>query len=382
MEKGNSITINGNEYSFENNETILEVATRNGIYIPTLCHLKDTIPTGACRVCLVEVEKARGLVASCAMPAGNNMIVYTDSSKVIDARRHIVAFLIASGNHNCAARGSTSKDWTDFQLDVREYDKGSDICPAYGSCQLQELAYRYQVSDLLVDMNLHELEPHYPIEDVNPFIIRDFSRCILCGRCVKACTEIQVNNAISFGYRSAKAKIVTSGDNPLSESDCVFCGECIQACPVAALTLKDHRYEERLWELDRTESTCTYCGTGCTIDIMTNKEGKIVNVNGTKSGVVNRGSLCVKGRFGYDFVHHPDRLTTPLIKENNEFREASWDEALDLIASRLGDIKSKSGPDSIALLTSARCTNEENYLMNKFARAVIGTNNLDHCARL
>jgi predicted molibdopterin-dependent oxidoreductase YjgC len=381
MDKDNIVTINGSEYTYEDGETILDVALRNGIYIPTLCHLKGAVPTGACRVCVVEVVGARYLVPSCSAPVGKNMVVHTDSKKVRESRRYTIAFLMSSGNHNCAARGSTGKDWTDFQLGVQEYDQGTDICPAYGKCELQELAYRYQASELMSELRLSEVEPKYSMELANPFVIRDFSRCILCGRCVKACNEIQVNNAISFGYRGGSAKIVTKGDRPYIESDCVFCGECIQACPVAALTLKDNRYDTRPWDLKRIESTCTYCGTGCSIDIFV-KDNEIAMVNGTESGIVNQGSLCVKGRFGNDFVSSPDRLTQPLVREGGDFKPVTWDKALELISSRLTEIKEKHGPDSIAGLSSARCTNEDNYVMQKFLRAVIGTNNIDHCARL
>lgn len=376
MSSDNIIIINDREYIFEEGETILEVATRNGIFIPTLCHLEGTTPTGACRVCVVEVKGARNLVASCTMPASNNMIVHTDSPKVIEARRLIIALLMASGNHNCTARGNTEKDWTDYQLEVRDYDGFTDICDKYGTCKLQEYAYLYQVSDL----NLGEIKPDYEMESVNPFIIRDFSRCIMCGRCVKACNEIQVNNAINYGYRGIAAKITTRGDDPLNNSDCVFCGECLQVCPVGALVEKDSRYV-RPWELERVESICTYCGTGCSIDLFV-KDGKVVKVSGTESGVVNRGSLCVKGRFGNSFIHSPDRLTKPLIREGDQLREATWSEALDLISSKLTEIKEKGGPDSITGLSSARCSNEDNYIMQKFFRAVIGTNNIDHCARL
>ncbi len=372
------ITINGRQYDFEDGETILDVAARNGIYIPTLCHLKDTTPTGACRVCVVEVKGARYLTASCAMPAADKMEVLTDSPKVIEARKYIVALLMTSGNHNCTARGKTEGDWTDFQLNVRNYDKSAEICEAYGVCKLQELAYLYQVGDL---MQFDEFETEYPIEDVNPFIVRDFSRCINCGRCVKACNEIQVNNAISYGYRGFESKIITSSDKPLKDSDCVFCGECVRVCPVAALVEKNSRFNARQWDVKRVQSVCTYCGTGCGIDLYV-KDGKIIRVSGSEDGVVNKGSLCVKGRYGNDFVHHPDRLTKPLLRDGDNFKEVGWDEALDFISKKLTEIKEKDGPDSIAALSSARCTNEDNYVLQKFIRAGVGTNNVDHCARL
>ena len=377
----NTLTINGKEYSFEKDETILDIALRNKIFIPTLCHLKDSNPTGACRVCLVEIEGARNLTPACAMPASNKMKVHTDSPKVIEARRFVISLLMVSGNHNCAVRGATEGDWTDFQLKVKDYDSSEEICDAYGSCELQELAYRYQVSDIIKNLRLEGLKPKYEMEEVNPFILRDFSRCILCGRCVKACNEVQVNNAISIGYRGVEAKIVTRGDNSLKDSDCVFCGECLQVCPVGALVLKENKHNTKHWEMQKTQTICTYCGTGCSIDIFT-KDGEIVQVNGTEESIVNNGSLCIKGRFGNDFVHSEERLKKPLKKEGSEFKEIEWDEAFDFIAKKLNEIKEKNGPDSIAGLSSARCTNEDNYIMQKFIRGVIGTNNIDHCARL
>jgi predicted molibdopterin-dependent oxidoreductase YjgC len=377
MADENRLVINGNELTFSPGETILEVARRNDIDIPTLCHLKGAAPTGSCRVCVVEVEGARTLIASCAAPAAKGMVVHTESPKVIEARKMVLQLLLSSGNHNCAVRGSDGVDWTAFQLKVQEEDGSDDLCPVWGDCRLQDLAYRYQVSG-----DTFEGTPTpYPMETVNPFIVRDFSRCILCGRCVQACNDVQVNNAINFGFRGAPTKIVAAEDKPLRDSDCVFCGECVQACPVGALVEKDARYRVRPWETETVRTTCTYCGVGCQLDLHV-KDGRVVKVTGAKDVAPNYGSLCVKGRFGYDFIHSPDRLTHPLIKENGQFRKASWEEALDFVAGRLSEIREASGADSIGVLTSARVTNEENYIANKFARAVLKTNNIDHCARL
>jgi predicted molibdopterin-dependent oxidoreductase YjgC len=377
MADENTLVINGNELTFAPGETILEVARRNDIDIPTLCHLKGATPTGSCRVCVVEVEGARTLIASCAAPAAKGMVVHTESPKVIEARKMVLQLLLSSGNHNCAVRGSDGVDWTAFQLKVQQEDGSDELCPVWGDCRLQELAYRYQVSG-----DTFEGTPTpYPMETVNPFIVRDFSRCILCGRCVQACNDVQVNNAINFGFRGAPTKIVAAEDKPLRDSDCVFCGECVQACPVGALVEKDARYRVRPWETEKVRTTCTYCGVGCQLDLHV-KDGRVVKVTGAKNVAPNYGSLCVKGRFGYDFIHSADRLTHPLIKENGQFRKASWEEALDRVAGRLSEIREASGPDSIGVLTSARVTNEENYIANKFARAVLKTNNIDHCARL
>jgi predicted molibdopterin-dependent oxidoreductase YjgC len=377
MADENTLVINGNKLSFTPGETILEVARRNDIDIPTLCHLKGAIPTGSCRVCVVEVEGARTLIASCAAPAAKGMVVQTESPNVIEARKVIIQLLLSSGNHNCAVRGSDGVDWSSFQLKVQEEDGSDELCPVWGDCRLQDLAYRYQVSG----EKFEGTPTPYPMETVNPFIVRDFSRCILCGRCVQACNDVQVNNAINFGYRGSPTKIVAAEDKPLKDSDCVFCGECVQACPVGALVEKDARYRVRPWETGKVRTTCTYCGVGCQINLHV-KDGRVVKVTGAEGVAPNYGSLCVKGRFGYDFINAAERLTHPLIKENGQFREATWEEALDLVAGRLSEIKEKSGPDSIGVLTSARVTNEENYIANKFSRAVLKTNNIDHCARL
>ncbi len=377
MEPKNIISINGNDFTFEPGETILQVARNNNIDIPTLCHLKAATPTGACRICMVEVEGARSLVASCAAPAGNGMVVQTESPKVVEARKLLIRLLLSSGNHNCAVRGSDEQGWTQFQLGAHKSDSSTELCPVWGDCRLQDLAYRYQVSGDGFDGT----HTPYPMETVNPFIVRDFSRCVLCGRCVQACNEVQVNKAISFGYRGSSTKIIAAGDRPYGDSDCVFCGECLQVCPVGALVEKDARYELRQWEAQKVRTTCTYCGVGCQLNLHV-KDNRVMKVDGVEGAAPNHGSLCVKGRFGYDFIGSDKRLTTPLIKENDRFREASWDEALNLVADKFKAIKNDAGADTIGVLTSARISNEENYLANKFTRAVLKTNNIDHCARL
>jgi len=376
MDEQKSIFINGNSFSFTPGETILTVAQRNHIDIPTLCYLKKTTPTDACKICVVEVENAKNLLPACSTPAEDNMKVRTESSRVVESRRQTIFQMLSRGNHNCAIRAPHEESWTEYQLKVQHEDNSGQICPAWGDCRLQDLAYRYQVSG----DGYSKVAALYPMETVNPFIIRDFSRCILCGRCVKACNEIQVNNAIEFGYEGEALKIVASDDKPLKDSDCVFCGECIQVCPVGALVPKDARFD-RPWEAEKVRTTCSYCGVGCQIDFHV-KDNRIIKITGAEDTPPNYGSLCVKGRFGFNFVHSRDRLTTPLIKENGELREATWDEALDLTAKRLSEIKDQHGADSIGVFTSARVTNEDNYVAQKFTRAVLKTNNIDHCARL
>jgi formate dehydrogenase major subunit len=371
------LAMNGQSLSFTPGQTLLEVAEAHGIAIPTLCHLKGTTPTGACRVCVVEVEGARTLLPACSTPAGPRMVVKTDSPAVIAARRTILELLLASGNHNCAVPAADNGDWTAFQLRVQAADQTDDLCPVWGDCKLQELAYAYQARS---DRYPRTDKTGEPPELANPMIVRDFSRCILCGRCVQACNEVQVNKAISYGYRGSESKIVAAGDRPLASSDCVFCGECIQACPVGALVEKKARYTWRPWKDKKVRSTCPYCGVGCQQWLHV-QDGRIVKVTGVEDAEPNRGRLCVKGRFGYDFIYSEDRLKTPLIREGDDFREASWEEALDLVADRFKTIIAESGPDAIAGVSCARSINEDSYQMQKLFRAAIGTNNIDHCAR-
>lgn len=348
----NTFTLNQRTVAFMPGQTILEAAAAAGVRIPTLCHLRGTTPTGACRICLVEVTGARSLMTACSTPAAPNMVIQTESTRVVQARKLILELLLASGEHDCL------------------------ICPSCGDCQLQDLAFKYQVTPKRFDRwtDFRETE-------VNPLIVRDFSRCILCGRCVQACNEVQVNRAISFGYRGKKAKIVAAGDRSLKDSDCVFCGECVQVCPTGALSEEKARTTWRPWkERQRVRTTCPYCGVGCQQWLHV-QGGKIVKVTGVMGAEPNKGRLCVKGRFGYDFIYSEERLKTPLIKENGEFRDASWDEALDLVASKFKQIIAESGPHALAGVSCARSINEDSYNMQKLFRAVIGTNNIDHCAR-
>ena len=216
-----TLTLNGKQVEFEPGQTILTVAENNGVRIPTLCHLKGCTPTGACRICLVEVAGARSLVASCSTPAEKGMVVETETDRVHRTRKLTTEFLMASGKHDCIT------------------------CERSGACTLQDLAYRYGIDKVRFETATRP----YENEDANPFIIRDFTRCILCGRCVQACQEVQVNRAISFGYRGPHAKIIAGVDVPYHESDCVFCGQCVQACPVGALIEKKSKFLGRIWDV-------------------------------------------------------------------------------------------------------------------------------------
>ncbi len=371
----NFFSLNGNEVDFQPGETILEAARRHGVVIPTLCHLEGTTPTGACRICVVEVEGAATLMAACATPVSAGMRIKTESARVVQTRRTLLELLLASGNHTCAAGPTGAGSWTEAQMRARELD-GDALCPAWGDCKLQELAFQYQAKpDRFVPA-----PDAPPPELANPMIERDFSRCIRCGRCLQACNEVQVNRAIGFGYHGTQSKIVTAGDRPLADSNCVFCGQCVQACPTGALVDKKSRDRWRSWEVEKIRTTCPYCGVGCQQWLHV-RDGRIVRVTAVEDAQPNQGRLCVKGRYGYDFIYSEERLKTPLIREGDRFREASWDEALDLVAGKCKQIIAESGPNALAGVSCARSINEDSYNMQKLFRAVFKTNNIDHCAR-
>ncbi len=353
MSEEQTLTMNGQTVDFQQGESILDVAERHGIFIPTLCHIKGLSSSAACRICVVEDERSGDLLTACHAPPRKGMTLQTESKKVIDSRKTTLELLLASGNHDCL------------------------LCPAAGECTLQDLAYMYQVPGTKFTRQV----PPYEMETVNPLILRDFSKCVHCWRCVRACQEIAVNNAISIGYRGKTSKIVAAGDRALKDSDCVFCGECVQACPTAALVPKDARFRPRTWHTTKVRTTCPYCGVGCQMHLHV-KDNRIHKITGAENTPPNQGSLCVKGRFGFDFVNSPQRLKTPLIKENGQFREADWEEAMQACASGLEKARNTHGADSLGVLSSAKVTNEENFLLQKFTRAVLGTNNIDHCARL
>lgn len=371
------IKINGSTYSFKIGQTIFEIAEENHIHIPSLCHLKGTTPDGKCQVCVIEIDKEKDLKTACTTIAAEGLSVWTHSFRVIQARKQTIKTLLSSGNHNCAIGSSARGNWTDFQMMSMQADGAEDLCPAWGDCLLQNLSYEYQVEG----GGFKYPGIKYPMETINPLIIRDFSRCILCGRCVKACNEVQVNRAIHLDNDETGDKVIAGkNDVALKDSDCVFCGECVQACPVGALVEKKARYKWRPWEITKIRTTCPYCGVGCQLWLHVKNE-KIIKVTGVENGAPNKGRLCVKGRFGYDFIYSGERLKTPLIKENNIFREATWNEALDLVAKKFMQIIEEDGPDALAGVSCARSINEDSYQMQKLFRAVFKTNNIDHCAR-
>ncbi|HBH60506.1 MAG TPA: hypothetical protein DDX85_01940 [Nitrospiraceae bacterium] len=350
--KNISLHIDGKYIQTAKGNTVLAAARHNGIYIPTLCYHPRTRKAGKCRMCVVEVQGLPGLQVSCSIQAQDGMVVLANTEKIIETRKMIVELYLSNGKHNCIS------------------------CEAAGACELQDAAYQLGIEK----SGFPVLEKDIPPDFSSPMIIRDMNKCIQCYRCIVGCNNIVVNEVLDMGFRGSNMTVVCDTNKPMGRSSCVVCGECVQLCPTGALTEKKSVAKGRSWEINKIRTTCPYCGVGCQIHLHV-KDNEIVRVSGVEDAEPNYGSLCIKGRFGYDFVHSPARLKTPLVRKNGRLEEVSWEEALDHTAKRLLDIKQEHGPDSIVGIGCARSTNESNYVMMKFMRAVIGTNNVDHCAR-
>ncbi len=361
------IKIDGMTIDAREGQTILQAAREHGIQIPTLCYHKDLTPTGNCRICVVEVANQRFLQAACVTQVWDGMEVLTCSERVMRSRKLTLELMLANHPQDCL------------------------VCDASGSCELQDLAYEYQVEVPAWGSK----GTRFPVDsDPNPFVRVDFNKCILCRRCVLACAEIQVRNVWGVANRGFEERIVAGADTTMLDARCESCGQCVAYCPTGALSDKLSYGKGRAHQVTKVRTTCVYCGVGCQFDLNV-KDGKVIGVTSNPDAPVNGMALCVKGRYGYDFIHHPDRLTRPKVRRylleggqklvngaGWEWVDTDWDTALNLAADKIRKTRDTHGPDSIGILTSAKCLNEENYLMNKLARQVIGTNNIDHCARL
>ncbi len=344
-----TLTINDKEISVPDNTTILEAAQMHGIAIPHLCKHPRLSAFGGCRLCVVEIKGVPRPVASCTTPVTSGMEIVTSTPQLEEHRKFVLELILSDHPNDCMT------------------------CEATGNCMLQELAYAYGVRG---EAYAGERRT-YAKRDGNPFIERDLEKCILCSRCVKVCEEVQGVEAIEIGYRGFKSKITTAYEEDL---DCEFCGQCIAVCPTGALTAKSSARKGRYDGVRQVDTVCAYCGTGCNITAHV-RNNEIIRVS-SKPWTPNEGWLCVKGRFGYKYVNSPERLTKPLIRRDVQFEDVTWDEAFAFIAGKLRQIKEQHGADAIGGLSSARCTNEENDLFQKMMRAAVGTNNVDHCARL
>ncbi len=353
------LTIDGQPVAVPPETTILNAAKTIGITIPTLCYLSDQMPDGSCRFCVVEVDGGRkkGLMIACAEHCTEGMIVQTESKEVIEARKFILEMLLSRHCTNCFT------------------------CPQNGKCKLQEYCYRYDVKFSDFGLDITALAK----DESNPFISYDPNLCIMCRRCERVCENTSGRNAISIVNRGYETKMGFPFGKSWSESTCESCGNCVAACPTGALTRKEIRKEGvRESNIDKKVLTsCPHCATGCQYYLLV-KDNKIVGTE-AYDGPANHGMLCVKGRFGsYNFVHAGDRVKYPLIKNKatGQFERATWDEALDLVASKFMEIKKKYGGDALAGFACSRSPNEDIYMVQKMVRTCFGTNNVDNCARV
>jgi formate dehydrogenase major subunit len=386
----NTITLNGVAWDVRPGERLIDLINRSGIELPQVCYHPQLGPIQTCDTCMVEVNGA--LVRACAAVVSAGMKVSTTSAAAAAAQRrafdrilenHLLYCTVCDNNNgNCTVHNTTK------MLGIEH----------------QEIPFKPKP---------------YEIDDTNPFYRHDPSQCLLCGRCVEACQDVQVNETLSINWEDEHPRVLWDGGSPIGQSSCVSCGHCVTVCPCNALMeksmlghagfltalpkstldrminiVKDVEPETgygailkvsdadsamRESRIRRTKTVCTYCGVGCSFDVWT-KDRHILKV-APEHGPANGISTCVKGKFGWDFVNSADRLTRPLLREHERFREATWDEALTLIGRRFTEIRSAHGPDALAFISSSKCTNEESYLMQKLARAVVGTNNIDNCSR-
>ena len=350
-----TLTIDGKKIMAKDGANLLQTALNNGIEIPFLCYHKKLSPTGACRMCVVKTEDQRGLVMACTVNVKEGMKITAFDKEIETARKHTLEYLLSE--HNDEYDGTY---FDELYFLARKYD-------------LEEPERRSYP-------DIHK-QIKYPADDTSPVLTYDSSKCIKCFRCIKACDEVQGKNVLSFSERGITSYII-AGMDKWDESECDGCGECIQLCPTGALVEKPHRNEINIEKIDKkVRTTCPYCGVGCQIMVYV-QDGKILRADGVEDVMPNDGRLCVKGRFGLDYVHSKERLTKPLIKKNGKFVEAEWEEALQLIAKKFNEIKEQYGSEALAGYGSAKCTNEDNYLFQKFVRMAFGNNNLDYCTRL
>jgi formate dehydrogenase alpha subunit len=349
------ITIDGKKIIAKAGTNLLKVARDNGIDIPGLCYHPRISPTAACRLCGVKIKGQRGIIMSCSLDAQNGMEIVAFDEELEQIRKNNIDFLLSEHND---------------QNDKTYSDELSILIDKYNLRNYSNRKYK----SILNQINTK-------VDNSSPVLSYDPSKCIKCFRCIKACDEIQGKEVLTMASRGIQSYIM-AGFGSFEKSECDGCGECIQLCPTGALVEKPHREKINIAEIDsKVRTTCPYCGVGCQIELWI-KDNKIVRTNGFEGVMPNDGRLCVKGRFGYDYVNSSERLTQPLIKRNGLFEPLSWSEAFEIIAQKFTEVKEKYGNESLAGYASAKTTNEDNYIFQKFIRLAFENNNIDYCTRL
>src|SRR6202522_1945630 len=345
-----NLTVDGKKLTAPVGTLLIEACKSAGIEVPSFCYYPNLSLQGACRMCLVKVEKMPKLQTACTTVIGEGMIVSTDTPEIHQARKSMVEMLL--GNH---------------PLDC-------PVCDAGGECELQDMTFSYGAAE----SKFMEAKNHKEEQQWSPVVFFDRPRCILCYRCVRVCGEGMDVWALGVQNRGVSSIIAPNQNDHL---ECEECGMCIDICPVGALTSGAYRYKTRPWEMNHVGTTCTHCADGCktTLGVRRSDTGmEIVRGDNRDKSGINGDFLCIKGRYAFDFAHHEDRLTQPLIRKDGRLTPSTWEEAFELIGKRFREISDEAGGQAVGVFGSNRTTNEENYLLQKFARVVLGTNNIDH----
>src|SRR5258706_8983091 len=345
-----TITVDGKKITAPAGTVLIEACKSAGIEIPSFCYYPGLSLQAACRMCVVEIEKMPKLQTACTVPITEGMVVTNDSPKVAQARKATVEILLANHPLDCP------------------------VCDAGGECELQDMTFKYGAAEsMMVDMKAHRDEQQW-----SPIVYFDRPRCILCYRCVRVCGEVMDVWALGIQNRGQGSVIAPNKEDHL---ECEECGQCIDICPVGALTSGPYRYKTRPWEMNHVGTVCTHCGDGCktTLGVRRADDGmEIVRGDNRDKSGINGDFLCVKGRYAFDFQFHPDRLKQPLIRKDGKLKLATWEEAFQTIGDKFKEVGERQGGNGFGVIGSTRTTNEENYLLQKFARSVLGTNNIDH----
>ena len=341
-----NLTIDDRPVTAAAGSLVIETVKKLGGEIPSFCYYPGLSLQAACRMCVVEIEKMPKLQTACTTVVSEGMIVRTETEKVAQARKSALEFLL-----------------TNHPLDCPVCDKG-------GECELQDMVFRYGASE----SRFAEEKNHVEEKQFSPLVFFDAPRCILCYRCIRVCDEAMDVNALGIAFRGAHSEIIPNQDEKL---ECEECGMCIDICPVGALTSGPYRYKTRPWEMKYTGTICNHCGDGCKTTLSV-RNNEIIRANNRDTSSVNNDFLCIKGRFGWDFVNEERRLTQPLVRQEGQLAASSWDAALGRVAEQLNQIVARHGSNAVGVIGSNHTTNEENYTLQRFARTLLGTNNIDH----